>query len=122
MDVVLGPPANTVLDANANMNSLTLLATGGVTVNQTLTSNHFDLQGDGSITGVGGPDSTRHGGVLIIASGGSFTKSGGSGTFSFGTGQPGVTLSGDNCTLIVQSSTLEMPFSSGNGGMLYNVV
>jgi hypothetical protein len=121
VNVILDAPANTILDvANVTLNNLTLQTNGGLTHNQSLTANHIYLQCDGSITGIGGAGSTGHGGALMIASGGSLTKSGGAGTFSFGSGQGGVTLSGDNCSLIVQSGTLEMPFDAGNGGTFYN--
>jgi len=116
VNVILAAPANTILDvANVTLNTLTLQTDGALTNNGTLTASNIDLQGDGSITGGSG-----FGGALTIASGGSLTKSGGDGTFSFGTGTSGVTLSGDNCSLIVQSGTLEMPFDNGNGGTFYN--
>src|ERR1022692_2958481 len=38
VNVVLGSPANTILDMNATINTLTLRTDGGLTVNQTLTA------------------------------------------------------------------------------------
>ena len=118
VDVILGAPANTILDANATVNSVTLQTDGGLRVWQTLTANSFNFLGDGSITGAG---AAVGGGDLVIASGGSLTKWGGDGTLDFGIGRPlGVNVYGYNCTLAILSGTLQVPFGTGNGGLFYN--
>ena len=107
VDVVLGAPANTVCDAIVTLNSLTILTNGGVIGfggNVNLTANMFDFQGDGSF-GSGG-------GLITIAPGGTLVKSGGTGTFDFGSSSGATGLRGTAATIVVKSGT--MAFPAGN--------
>jgi fibronectin-binding autotransporter adhesin len=103
VDVVLGAPANTIFDVDITLNSLTIKTNGGVLGfggNVNVTANTFDFQRDGSLT---------NGGGITIASGGTLVKSGGTGTFDFGSSYAAVSLTGHSPTIEVKSGTLVFP-------------
>src|ERR1035438_855348 len=81
VDVVLGPPANTDIEGEfAMVNRLTIQTNGALYLGYFggVTATTIDIQGD-TIIGAG-----SYAGELIVANGGSLTKSGGTGTLSFG--------------------------------------
>jgi hypothetical protein len=104
VDVVLGAPANTVFDVSVTLNSLTIQTNGGLIGvfgnNGGVTANKFDFQGDGSISNLAG---------IAILSGGTLVKSGGSGTFDFGSSHGATGLRGTAATIEVKSGTLAFP-------------
>ena len=116
VDVVLGAPANTVLDANVTVNHLTLQTSGSLSILgflTCLTANTVDIQGDTII--VAAPSNNSMGGCINIPPGGTFTKSGGTGTFGFFTNGLGSGLQFYmlNANLVVKSGTFEMPYRAG---------
>jgi hypothetical protein len=110
VDVVLGPPANTLLDEPVILNSLTIESNGGLAIFSAggVTVSNMDIQGDGGIGNGGGGGG---GPYVNIVSGGTLTKSGGTGTFGF-QGPPFgefVELAAENFNLVVMSGTLALP-------------
>lgn len=121
VDVVLGAPANTVLDANVTINHLTLQANGSLSILgffTWLTANTVDIQGDTIIDAA--PSNNSMGGCINIPPDGTFTKSGGTGTFGFFTNGlgTGIYFYMLNANLVVKSGTFEMPYEGG--GRLFN--
>lgn len=121
VDVVLGAPANTVLWANANVtvNRLTLQTSGSLSFLgylTWLTASAVDIQGD---TIIGAAPGNSMGGGFNIPPGGTFTKSGGTGTFGFYTNVAGtvIRLYMLNANLVVKSGAFELPY--GGGGHLF---
>ena len=116
VDVVLGAPANTVLDANVTVNHLTLQTSGRLSIlgfSTCLTANTVDIQGDTIIDAA--PSNNSMGGGINIPPGGTFTKSGGTGTFGFYTNVNGAYIDFYmlDANLVVKSGTFEMPYQSG---------
>ena len=123
VDVIIGnggsAPTNLDSGAPITVHSVTLLNVGGLSANygSRLTASIFDFQGDGSLpaAGGGGPNP-----LLTLASGGTFKKSGGSGTYAF---TLGVVLQVPNGgTIASQAGTLQLPaFASAYaGGVNFN--
>ena len=114
VDVVLGPPANTDIEGEfAMVNRLTIQTNGALYLGYFggVTATTIDIQGD-SVIGAG-----SYAGELIVANGGSLTKSGGTGTLSFGKDGYGnaVSLKAINASLVIQSGTFAMPYNGGGG-------
>jgi fibronectin-binding autotransporter adhesin len=114
VDVVLGSPANTDIEgATATVNYLTIQTNGALYVGYfgEVMATTIDIQGD-TIIGAG-----SYAGELAVANGGSLTKSGGTGTVSFGKDGFGnaVNLKAVNASLVVQSGTFAMPYNGGGG-------
>jgi hypothetical protein len=112
VDVILGPPANTFLNAGThlNLNSMTIQSNGSLSIggNWSIVLNSLEFQGDGEITsGSGG---------FLLQPGGTIIKSGGAGSFSI----LNPTFDGTNNTIEVDSGTLIFPTGFGaaqvNGG------
>jgi hypothetical protein len=116
VDVVIGAPASTKLNAVVTLNSLTVETSGvlGIGSSSSVTANYYDFQGDGSLLDVGTSGGTPS---MNVAAGGSMVKSGGVGTYSLG-----VPLYGTNNTIEVDYGTLALPTGFGtvklDGGTL----
>jgi len=77
-DVILGPPANTLANSTATLNSITIQSNGSLTVGSiNLSSYYFDFQGDG-VMGQAGND------VVTLLPGGMIQKSGGTNSYVLG--------------------------------------
>jgi len=115
VEVVLGAPADTILDVTVTLNSLTIQTNGALSTGRNVraTTNLFDFQGDGSLLGGGS-------GYITIPTGGTLVKSGGPGTFDFGSNPSVKLLSGHSATIVVKSGTLAFPQGNNdtdlNGG------
>src|ERR1017187_5937967 len=120
VNLFLGSPSNTLLEATVTINNLTLSTNGRLTIarNGILTATNIDLQGDGMIGSTTNLASMQ---MINITPGGSLTKSGGAGIFAFGgndSPNDRILLFCNYANLVVQSGTLQLPF--GNGSLLYN--
>jgi hypothetical protein len=106
VDVILGPPARTVLDVSVALNSLTVQPGGALEVwTAAIAANNFDFQTDGVVTTLGG-------GHVNVMPGGSITKSGGDGLYGLGE----VAVAATNATVIVKSGSLQLGWSTVLGG------
>lgn len=119
-DVVLGnqgSPAN--LDLNVTINSLTFQTGGGLNLQAgtRISASAYNIQSDGAIT-IGGGGGTDP--ALSLFTGGTITKSGGTGTFTM---DPKLVASMTNATITVASGTLALPGGSSfyTGGGVFNV-
>lgn len=113
VDVVLGAPADTFLDVPVIVNNLTVLPSGSLTVSPGggATANHVDFQSDGVIRGVFGGGG---GAYINIPSGGTLTKSGGTGLTAFGANDDPhdyVGLLTLGASVIVKTGTLAFPYN-----------
>src|SRR5581483_6302252 len=110
-DVVIGTqggPAN--LDLQVSINSLTLQAGGALNfqASSVLGAHAYSFQADGGIAQGGGGGA---GPLLLVFSGGTMNKSGGTGTFTI---DPGLAVLATNTTFTVASGTLALPGSSSS--------
>src|ERR1039457_2925203 len=83
VDVILGSPANTLLDQQVIVNNLTIQTNGALSVlgSTDISANNYFFQGDGTLLNVG---TTGGNPAIFISSGGSMVKSGGRGIYSVG--------------------------------------
>jgi hypothetical protein len=121
IDVILGSlggvPVN--LDVVVILHSLTLQSDGGLNMpyGTGITANSFDFQGDGDVTVLGGGGPAP---ALKVISGGSITRSTGSGVFVL---DPAIHLTADSATIGVNSGVFLLPGAGSlyTGGV-FNVV
>lgn len=102
VDVILGPPAQTLVDVPVTLNRLTVAPDGAMDVWGTVVAaKEFDFQTDG-VT------SSLWGGWVNVIPGGALTKSGGPGLYDLG----GVNLGATNATITVREGTLQLGWNT----------